>query len=97
MPHLYPAIELTTIKGNTYFIENIAERDAKLFFTQARKVPLTDDEEEPGGDAIRRTPRRSSEGAQRRVSGAGRSSSAGVAAAHGGTNGLQRRAMSTKV
>ncbi|KAF7331878.1 Methionine aminopeptidase [Mycena kentingensis (nom. inval.)] len=25
-------------RGNTYFIENIAERDAKLFFTQARKM-----------------------------------------------------------
>ncbi|KAJ7823898.1 Mif2/CENP-C like-domain-containing protein [Mycena olivaceomarginata] len=25
-------------RGNTYFIENIAERDAKLFFTQAREI-----------------------------------------------------------
>lgn len=25
-------------RGNSYFIENIAERDAKLFFTQARKM-----------------------------------------------------------
>ncbi|KAJ7770203.1 Mif2/CENP-C like-domain-containing protein [Mycena maculata] len=25
-------------RGNTYFIENIADRDAKLFFTQARKM-----------------------------------------------------------
>ncbi|KAI0062347.1 hypothetical protein BV25DRAFT_1825795 [Artomyces pyxidatus] len=25
-------------RGNTYYIENIAERDAKLFFTQARRV-----------------------------------------------------------
>ncbi|KAJ7087547.1 Mif2/CENP-C like-domain-containing protein [Mycena belliarum] len=31
-------------RGNTYFIENIADRDAKLFFTQARK--LREDEEE---------------------------------------------------
>ncbi|KAJ7770942.1 Mif2/CENP-C like-domain-containing protein [Mycena maculata] len=30
-------------RGNSYFIENIAERDAKLFFTQARKI--SDDEE----------------------------------------------------
>ncbi|KAJ7143199.1 Mif2/CENP-C like-domain-containing protein [Mycena crocata] len=29
-------------RGNTYFIENIADRDAKLFFTQARK--MRDDE-----------------------------------------------------
>ncbi|KAF8559843.1 hypothetical protein OG21DRAFT_1503063 [Imleria badia] len=26
-------------RGNTYYIENIAERDAKLFFTQARMLP----------------------------------------------------------
>ncbi|KAJ7275508.1 Mif2/CENP-C like-domain-containing protein, partial [Mycena haematopus] len=32
-------------RGNTYFIENIADRDAKLFFTQARKVREGDDEE----------------------------------------------------
>jgi centromere protein C len=25
-------------RGNTYYIENIAERDAKLFFAQARRV-----------------------------------------------------------
>ncbi|KAJ6622951.1 Mif2/CENP-C like-domain-containing protein [Mycena sp. CBHHK59/15] len=31
-------------RGNTYFIENIADRDAKLFFTQARK--MRDDEED---------------------------------------------------
>lgn len=28
--------------GNTYYIENIAERDAKLFFTQARMLPAED-------------------------------------------------------
>lgn len=28
--------------GNTYFIENISTRAAKLFFTQARKVPKDD-------------------------------------------------------
>ncbi|KAF7337826.1 CENP-C-C domain-containing protein [Mycena venus] len=35
-------------RGNTYFIENIAERDAKLFFTQARKMREgeRDDEDE---------------------------------------------------
>ncbi|TFK23463.1 hypothetical protein FA15DRAFT_670483 [Coprinopsis marcescibilis] len=31
-------------RGNTYFIENISHRDAKLFFTQARKM-MNDDEE----------------------------------------------------
>ena len=30
--------------GNTYFIENICERDAKLFFTQARKVAMNREE-----------------------------------------------------
>ncbi|KAF8205489.1 Mif2/CENP-C like-domain-containing protein [Mycena galopus ATCC 62051] len=39
-------------RGNTYFIENIAERDAKLFFTQARKMREgEDDVEKPDGDA----------------------------------------------
>ncbi|TFK36420.1 Mif2/CENP-C like-domain-containing protein [Crucibulum laeve] len=28
-------------RGNTYFIENISDRDTKLFFTQARKVPMS--------------------------------------------------------
>ncbi|EPQ57776.1 hypothetical protein GLOTRDRAFT_136648 [Gloeophyllum trabeum ATCC 11539] len=27
-------------RGNQYFIQNICERDAKLFFAQARKIPL---------------------------------------------------------
>jgi len=31
-------------RGNTYFIENICERDAKLFFTQARKVGMSQEE-----------------------------------------------------
>ncbi|KIM48672.1 hypothetical protein M413DRAFT_437856 [Hebeloma cylindrosporum] len=31
-------------RGNTYLIENISNRDAKLFFTQARKVVMTDEE-----------------------------------------------------
>lgn len=30
--------------GNTYFIENICDREAKLFFTQARKVEMTQEE-----------------------------------------------------
>ncbi|KAJ3566820.1 hypothetical protein NP233_g6766 [Leucocoprinus birnbaumii] len=36
-------------RGNTYFIENISTRSAKLFFTQARKVPK--DDMEPSGSA----------------------------------------------
>ncbi|KAF8213564.1 Mif2/CENP-C like-domain-containing protein [Mycena galopus ATCC 62051] len=34
-------------RGNSYFIENIAERPAKLFFTQARKMRDDEEEEEP--------------------------------------------------
>src|SRR5258706_6955803 len=30
--------------GNNYFIENICNRDARLFFTQARKLDMNDDE-----------------------------------------------------
>lgn len=32
--------------GNTYFIENISQRNAKLFFTQARKIAPSEDEVE---------------------------------------------------
>ena len=34
--------KVTLLLGNTYYIENIAERDAKLFFTQARMLPVED-------------------------------------------------------
>lgn len=30
--------------GNTYYIENIADREAKLVFTQARKLAPNEDE-----------------------------------------------------
>lgn len=30
--------------GNTYLIENISDRNARLFFTQARKVAMNDEE-----------------------------------------------------
>lgn len=39
--------------GNTYFIENISTRAAKLFFTQARKVPK-DDMDPPGNSTQQR-------------------------------------------
>ncbi|KAG1808562.1 Mif2/CENP-C like-domain-containing protein [Suillus variegatus] len=32
-------------RGNTYFIENISDRDAKVFFTQARQVSLDEDQQ----------------------------------------------------
>ncbi|KAG0701742.1 Mif2/CENP-C like-domain-containing protein [Suillus ampliporus] len=31
-------------RGNTYYIENISDRDAKIFFTQARQVSLEEDQ-----------------------------------------------------
>ncbi|KAG6853030.1 hypothetical protein C0991_007401 [Blastosporella zonata] len=57
-------------RGNSYFIENLCERDVKLFFTQARKVV----EDVPTSIA---PPRRSSVGAG--PSAGARSSSAGAA------------------
>jgi centromere protein C len=103
-PHALP--------GNTYFIENIGDRPAKLFFTQARKVALEEEEEGGAGNGIS-APRRSSESMPRRVSvgapasgtGTGqRSSSAGApsgGAAGGDGNGAVggrkvKRAMSTR-
>ncbi|KAJ7453078.1 Mif2/CENP-C like-domain-containing protein [Mycena latifolia] len=72
-------------RGNTYFIENIADRDAKLFFTQARKMREGEDDEE--------APRASSSGIpQRAVSVA--------VGGSGGVNGKQqqlRRGMSLNV
>ncbi|KAF7367315.1 CENP-C-C domain-containing protein [Mycena sanguinolenta] len=38
-------------RGNSYFIENIADRDAKLFFTQARKIREDEGEQEEGASA----------------------------------------------
>ncbi|KAG1734287.1 Mif2/CENP-C like-domain-containing protein [Suillus lakei] len=32
-------------RGNTYYIENISDRDAKVFFTQARQVSLEEDQQ----------------------------------------------------
>lgn len=86
------------ILGNTYFIENIADRDAKLFFTQARKVAVDDD----GTHA--QAPRRSSESMPRRVSVGSsavqppqRSSSEGAPGMKGMGGEKARRAMSTRV
>jgi len=74
-------------RGNTYYIENIGERDAKLFFTQARKVAPeeTDDEGTTAG------PRRSSESMP-----PSRRASTG-APPSGGGGAKAKRAASTKV
>jgi centromere protein C len=34
-------------RGNLYMIENISDRDAKLFFAQARKIPVSEEEAPP--------------------------------------------------
>jgi centromere protein C len=82
--------------GNTYFIENIGDRDAKLFFTQARKVALEEEVEEN----VISAPMRSNESMPRRVSvgSGGRSSSAAAPSGGGGSGGVGKfkRAMSTK-
>ncbi|KAF8237718.1 hypothetical protein L208DRAFT_1375521 [Tricholoma matsutake] len=39
-------------RGNTYFIENISQRDAKLFFTQARKIAPSVEELEAADAAV---------------------------------------------
>ena len=54
--------------GNTYFIENICNRDARLFFTQARKLDMTGEERRRKGEQVAE--------AKRRLS--GRSSSVGA-------------------
>lgn len=39
-------------RGNNYYIENICERDARLFFAQARKVIADEDEAAGAGGAV---------------------------------------------
>ncbi|EIW84784.1 hypothetical protein CONPUDRAFT_48001 [Coniophora puteana RWD-64-598 SS2] len=39
-------------RGNHYLIENICEREVRLFFTQARRVPLEDFDEGEGEGAV---------------------------------------------
>ncbi|KAF9488492.1 hypothetical protein BDN71DRAFT_1403185 [Pleurotus eryngii] len=74
-------------RGNTYFIENISQRDVRLFFTQARK--LIDDEEPP---QLQDPPSVASS----RAMPAARSSSAGHLSRPQPTNSL-KRAHSTRV
>jgi centromere protein C len=80
-----------------YFIENIGDRDAKLFFTQARKIALEQEEVE---ENIISAPGRSNESMPRRASGGsgGRSSSAAVPSGGVGSGGVGqfRRAVSTR-
>ncbi|TDL24984.1 hypothetical protein BD410DRAFT_813828 [Rickenella mellea] len=59
-------------RGNTYYIENICNREAKLFFAQARKIPVGEDDNAPtpNGDA----PPRKYVNSGRRASGGGNAS-----------------------
>ena len=67
--------------GNIYYIQNICERDAKLFFAQARKMPeeaFREEEGEGEGEAESDTEQRSrskSAAGQRRQHSANRASS----------------------
>ncbi|KAH9482624.1 Inner kinetochore subunit cnp3 [Psilocybe cubensis] len=47
-------------RGNTYLIENISERNARLFFTQARKVAMNSDEKTAKAEHIAEMQRRKS-------------------------------------
>ena len=44
LANAYPFVDCLSGVGNTYLIENICDRNAKLFFTQARKVVMSDEE-----------------------------------------------------
>ncbi|KAJ7745502.1 Mif2/CENP-C like-domain-containing protein [Mycena olivaceomarginata] len=69
-------------RGNTYFIENIAERDAKLFFTQARKVKEGEKEKNDG------------DGTEMAMSGRAMSLGVGVGVGGGKGKAVPRRGMS---
>jgi hypothetical protein len=61
-PNRAPNLTLidTFSPGNTYLIENISNRDAKLFFTQARKVPMNASEKEARDMHLAETQKRKS-------------------------------------
>lgn len=82
--------------GNTYFIENIGDRDAKLFFTQARK---TYEEEELLAAAAKQREREESQhaGTSKTPQPMPRSSSAGLPSGGGAGGGAVKRAKSSKV
>jgi centromere protein C len=90
---------LTLCSGNNYFIENIADREAKLFFTQARKIAASEDEQlvqgHPGaGSGSRRSSGPRTPGPAPH----GRSSSVGASSPTVRVNGTTaKRAASTKI
>ncbi|TFK63356.1 hypothetical protein BDN72DRAFT_826706 [Pluteus cervinus] len=64
-------------RGNSYFIENICDRDVKIFFTQARKVPMEPEEGRssaapisvvrPGSNVVKTLPIQKAPGSTRAV------------------------------
>ncbi|RDB22191.1 Centromere protein 3 [Hypsizygus marmoreus] len=81
-------------RGNTYFIENISDRDAKLFFTQARKVPQEEAEAAVAAVASSNRARSSRPSVDGRKSAPpqARSSSAAAMPADGGSKSLSKAA-----
>ena len=59
MPPLLKFVDTFSL-GNNYLIENISNRDAKLFFTQARKVVMNAEEKEARDLHIAETQKRKS-------------------------------------
>ena len=59
-----PCILTYSLTGNMYYIKNISDRDAKLFFAQARKMPeeLLRDVEEAESDHEQRSRSKSAAG-----------------------------------
>ncbi|GBE81851.1 predicted protein [Sparassis crispa] len=96
-------------RGNMYYIENVAERDAKLFFAQARKVSKDEDEDDNSSSRARslsqklllRSHRHSGGGsgspvAHRSSSARGSSETLQAQPAHAAGAAALRRAASTK-
>lgn len=84
--------------GNTYYIENIAKRDAKIFFTQARKVAPTEAELQAGAGGYGARAPSGQPSVNGRLTAQARSSSAGDVAGRALSKFPQgKRAVSTKV
>ncbi|KAI0636564.1 Mif2/CENP-C like-domain-containing protein [Trametes polyzona] len=63
-------------RGNVYYITNICDRDAKLFFAQARRIPESQGAANEEGSDVEERPRsRSAGGARQRRESTGRASS----------------------
>ncbi|KAF5323945.1 hypothetical protein D9611_008285 [Ephemerocybe angulata] len=86
-------------RGNTYFIENISQRDARLFFTQARKTMNDEDERMIAlANRPKKLRRSSSAGAMRPGTGGGTGGRSSVPPPNPNSDGtpLASRAASTR-